>query len=88
MKRNHIFRLLAVTCLLALAGGGCSQRAKTHYNLSQADAFFDSGQLDKAETEYLNGLKADPRNPKAIGRLGVIYYDEGRFQKAAPYLYN
>ena len=88
MKNNHVVLILAGACLVALAGAGCSQRAKTTYNLSRADSLFDSGQFDKAEAEYLNALHANPRNPKAIGRLGLIYYDEGRFQKAAPYLYN
>ncbi len=78
--------MVGASCLVALAG--CSQRAKTSYNLARADALFDSGQFDQAETEYIKALNADSRNPKAIGRLGLIYYDEGRFQKAAPYLYN
>src|SRR5579863_709760 len=87
MKKNPIFLILSAACLLALAGAGCSQRAKTSHNLNLADQLFDSGQFDKAETEYLNALKAEPRNAKAIGRLGLIYFDEGRFQKAAPYLF-
>ena len=88
MKRNHVLLIFAAAALLGLAGAGCSQRARTNYNLARADALFDSGQFDKAEAEYLNAFHTDPRNAKAIGRLGIIYYDEGRFQKAAPYLYN
>lgn len=87
MKKNPIFLILSAVCLLALAGAGCSQRAKTSYNLGRADQLFDSGQFDKAETEYLNALRAEPRNTKIIARLGIIYFDEGRFQKAAPYLF-
>lgn len=87
MKKNPIILLLAATCLIALAGAGCSERAKKTYNLGPADQLFDSGQFDKAETEYLNALHVNPQNAKAIGRLGLIYFDEGRFQKAAPYLF-
>lgn len=72
---------------MALAGAGCSKRAQTTYDLSAADRFYAAGQYDKAETEYLNALHASPQNARAIGRLGLIYFDEGRFQKAAPYLY-
>jgi tetratricopeptide (TPR) repeat protein len=87
MKQNPIIVILAAACLVALIGAGCSERAKTAYNLAAADRFYDSGQFDKAETEYLNALRAEPGNAKAIGRLGLIYFDEGRFEKAAPYLF-
>ena len=87
MKKNHIVQILAAAGLLALAGAGCSQRANKTYNLGPADQYFQSGQFDLAESEYTNALHADPDNATAIGRLGLIYFDEGRFQKAAPYLY-
>ena len=87
MKKNQLFPILAAACLLALAGAGCSQHANKTYNLGPADEYFDSGQFDKAEAEYVKAMHADPQNAKAIGRLGLIYFDEGRFQKAAPYLY-
>ncbi|MGH7979149.1 MAG: tetratricopeptide repeat protein, partial [Limisphaerales bacterium] len=87
MKKHQIFPVLVAACLGGLALAGCSQRAKTHYSLQRANAMFESGQFDRAESEYLNVLRADPRNAQAIGRLGLIYYNEGRFQKAAPYLY-
>jgi tetratricopeptide (TPR) repeat protein len=86
MKMNPVALILAAAFLMALAGAGCSKRAQTNYNLRPADRFYDAGQYDNAETEYLNALRANPRNAKAIGRLGLIYFNEGRFQKAAPYL--
>jgi tetratricopeptide (TPR) repeat protein len=85
MKKIHLFLMLS-TILLVVAGLGCS-RAKKTYFLDQANRWFDSGQFDKAEIEYLNVIRADPQNAQAIGRLGVIYFDEGRYQKAAPFLY-
>jgi tetratricopeptide (TPR) repeat protein len=85
MKKIHLFLMLA-TVLLVVAGVGCS-RARKSYFLDQANRWFASGQFDKAEIEYLNVVRVDPRNAQAVGRLGVIYFDEGRFQKAAPYLY-
>src|ERR1700733_7861100 len=85
MKKIHILLMLS-TVLLVVAGVGCS-RARKSYFLDQANHCFDSGQFDKAEAEYLNVIHVDPQNTQAVGRLGVIYFDEGRFQKAAPYLY-
>jgi tetratricopeptide (TPR) repeat protein len=87
MKKNPVILILTAASLIALIGAGCSQRAKTSANLTSADRLFDSGEFDQAETEYLNALHTDPHNAKAIGRLGLIYFDEGRFQKAAPYLF-
>jgi tetratricopeptide (TPR) repeat protein len=87
MKKYPVLLFFAAA-LLVLAAAGCSAKVKKSYYLDQANRAFDAGQFDKAEVEYLNALHADPRNPVAMGRLGVIYFQEGRFQKAAPYLYN
>jgi tetratricopeptide (TPR) repeat protein len=87
MKKIHIFLTLLAAAALAVAISGCSSGAKKSYYLGRANHWFDTGQFAKAEIEYLNVLHVDPQNPIAIGRLGVIYFDEGRFQKAAPFLY-
>jgi len=34
----------------------------------------------------LNVLRNDPLNAEAIGKLGSIYFDEGRIQRAAPFV--
>jgi tetratricopeptide (TPR) repeat protein len=88
MKNYRVLLLFVAAALLVAAGAGCSAKVKKSYYLQQADRAFDAGQFDKAEIDYLNVLHADPRNPVAMGRLGEIYFQEGRFQKAAPYLYN
>ena len=85
MKKIHLL-LMLFTILMVIVGTGCSRAKKSHF-LAEADRSFDSGQFDKAEAEYLDVIHVDPRNARAIGRLGVIYFDEGRYQKAAPYLY-
>lgn len=87
MKKNHVFLALSAAAVLVIAGAGCSKSSKTAYYLGRANRWFTAGQYDKAEIEYLNVLRRDPENALAIGRLGDIYFDEGRFQKAAPYLY-
>jgi len=85
-KITHIAFLLVALVLLAAAGAGCTAKAKKIYHLSRADKFYDAGKLDRAEIEYLNVLRNDPANARAYGRLGVIYYDEGRLQRAVFFL--
>ncbi len=88
MRKYYVHLMFVAATLLVVAGAGCSEKVKTSYHLERANRSFDSGKFDQAEIEYLNVLRMDPRNPAAMGRLGIIYFDEGRFQKAAPYLYN
>jgi len=84
MKNYHALLLFFAAALLVAAGAGCSAKVKKSYYLEQANRSFDAGQFDKAEVQYLNVLHADPRNPVAMSRLGIIYFQEGRLQKAAP----
>jgi len=54
--------------------------------MDRADRYFSAGQYDAAEIEYLNVLRIDRRDPQALGRLGVIYFDQGRIGKSLPFL--
>jgi putative PEP-CTERM system TPR-repeat lipoprotein len=81
-----ILILLAVV-LLAGINTGCSASAKKAYHLQKANQYFDAGQYDQAEQEYLTVLrKYDHENAQAIIRLGTIYFNEGLVQKSAPFL--
>src|ERR1019366_8707300 len=62
-------------------------KAKAARHLKQANHFFDAGEFDKAEIEYINVLRSDPRNSRAMGQLGKIYFDQGSISRAAPYLF-
>jgi len=76
--------LIAVS--FVFAGAGCSKQAKSARHLAEADRYFAAQDYDKAEVEYKNAFQADPNNAAAIGRLGVIYLDQGRMAQAFPYL--
>ena len=78
--------MLAMVATLALGGAGCTAKAKKAYHLSRANRFYKADQLDKAEIEYMNVLRYDSANVQAYGRLGLIYYEEGRVQRAAFFL--
>ena len=74
---DHFGRVLPIGC--------SSERKKTGF-LKRANRYFESGEFDKAKIEYLNVLKADPRNATAIRQLGVIWYEQGAPLNATPFL--
>jgi len=87
MKKT--LRLLVTVAALAWVASlntGCTAKMKKAYHESRADKFYAAGQLDRAEIEYLNVLRNDHLDAKAFARLGYIYFDQGRFQTAAPFL--
>ena len=62
--------VLATILLLVMAGAGCSAKAKKAYHQSRANRYYNAGQFDRAEIEYLNVLRYDAGNGQAYGRLG------------------
>ena len=76
----------ALLLMAVMASTGCTKAVKRARHMSRANHYYDSGELDKAEIEYLIVLNNDRGNAQAIGRLGLIYYDEGRFERAFAYL--
>lgn len=86
IKHMRILWVLLVAASLALAGTGCTAKAKKAYHLSRADKYYNAGQFAAAEIEYINALRFEQNNPQANSRLGVIYYAQGRLQRAAFFL--
>ena len=72
--------------VIVLLGSGCSPAAKRDRLLQTADEHYKAGDYDKAEVEYLNVLKAERGNPRAVVRLGLIYTEQGRIGPAISYL--
>jgi len=87
MTKLHYFLIMAVAGLLVVGSTGCSAKATAARHLQRANRYFDAGQYDRAEVEYINVLRNDPQNAGAYGRMGIIYFDEGRYQSAAPFLF-
>ncbi len=82
-----LFPLLTAALLTSLTAG-CSAKARTARHLQRADNYFAAGQYAKAEIEYLNVLQRDRLNARAFGRLGTIYYEQGRLGHAYAFLTN
>ena len=68
-----LFTALLLTTLL----GGCSREAKMARHLERADSYFKSGDYEKARIEYLNVLKLEQVNPRAIRQLGCMFQEQG-----------
>jgi tetratricopeptide (TPR) repeat protein len=83
-------RLVVLLGLVAVFSGACSRdEPKTDQHLSQANDYFLAEQYQKAEAEYrdvLRGARPDQADATAIGRLGIIYLEEGQLRKAFPLL--
>jgi tetratricopeptide (TPR) repeat protein len=86
--KTHIklLPLLAVVLVIALAGGGCTAKVRKAYHERKAEKFYLAGDFDKAEIEYLNVVGSEQDNRLAVARLGGMYYDQGRLQRAMYFL--
>jgi tetratricopeptide (TPR) repeat protein len=87
MKKNFkLWPVIVALVIAGIAGTGCTAKVKKAYHERKAQKYFAAGDLDRAEIEYLNVLKNDRENVAAVTRLGGIYYDQGRLQRAAYFL--
>ena len=86
-KITRLFCILSAVALLAMVSSGCSAKAKAARHLKKADALFAAGQYEAAELEYVNVLRFDHENARAINQMGTIYFEGGRLQKAVPFLF-
>jgi tetratricopeptide (TPR) repeat protein len=87
MGRNVPWFCAAVAVvLLAIAGVSCSPSANKARHLEQADRYYEAGDYDKAEVEYISVLHADSQHPHALARLGLVYFEQGRLDRALPLL--
>ncbi len=78
--------LVALPLFLLLVWTGCSRDARETRSNKKGDEYLAAGDLDKAEVEYLNALKAQPTSAYAISRLGILYFQQGRLSRAPAYL--
>lgn len=74
--------MLTHVAVLIIVCGGCTKRAKVTRHMQRADHYYADGDYDKAEVEYINVMRLDPNSARAIGRIGVMYLEEGRVEHA------
>jgi tetratricopeptide (TPR) repeat protein len=80
------FASFVLAVFLAASGGGCSRETTPAQRLQTADKHFQAAEYEKAEIEYLNVLKAQPRHTTATARLGIISQIQGQWTKALAWL--
>src|SRR6266487_1336887 len=67
MKKLICFALSGV---LVLGLAGCSKGSRKARHLQRGERDYVAGQYEKAEIEYLNALRLDPKSVMAVQRLG------------------
>jgi tetratricopeptide (TPR) repeat protein len=78
-------RFATALALVALATG-CSREGRKAGIIKKADEYFAAGEFDRAEIEYKNVIQVGGLDPHAIGRLGILYLEQGRGARAFSYL--
>ena len=82
--KSIILNLLALA--LCVSTISCGKQSRFDRHLNRADAAFAAGDYDTARIEYLNAMRIDGSNPRAITQLGLLYHDMGSLRQAAPFL--
>ena len=82
----QVLRSLVLLGLVGFFAVGCSKEARKGRYVEKANRYFEAGQYDKAEIEYLNALRLDGKNPVVIRGLATIFYDQGRTVSAFTFL--
>lgn len=73
-------------CVALLLVAGCSVESRKASHTRRAEEYLAEGRLDRAEIEYLNVLRLDPKAGDPLGKLGLIYFEQGQLGRALPYL--
>lgn len=80
-------QLALALSLLAVITAACSPNDQTKdQRLARANDYFLAEQYEKAEAEYRDVFHATEADPMVMGRLGIIYFEEGQLRKAFPLL--
>ena len=77
-RRFRIFLLFTASVALLAFATGCSREGKKASLVKRADDYYAAGDFDKAEIEYKNVIRLAGFDPHSVGRLGIIYFDQGR----------
>ena len=84
-KTNGAFFVVAC-CVALVLGPGCSKESRKARYLKNGYKYYSARQYDKAEVEYLNAIRLDSQNGVLIQRLGAIYFEQGRLERAFGFL--
>jgi tetratricopeptide (TPR) repeat protein len=77
---------LLLVAVVAVLGCARSPEASKARHLSRADDYFDRQRFQEAIIEYMNVLRFDPANARAITRLAVAHFETAQLGRAFPFL--
>src|SRR6188472_2412624 len=88
-KLTSRWLLLVTILVLGMISSSSCQRSpqarKAHY-LARADRYFAGGLYHEAIIEYLNVLRIDPTNTRALRNTGLAHFELGRRGQAYQFL--
>lgn len=77
--KSLAYRLsLVLLACAVLAGAGCSNQARMERRVAKGNKLIAAGDYKSAEVEYRAALQLSPDNPKVLGRIGIMIYNQGR----------
>jgi Tfp pilus assembly protein PilF len=79
-------RTIVAALVVVLIAAGCSAEARKARHLNRGEKYFASNEFEKAKLEYLNVLRADPKNATACKRMGAIWIQQGVPLRAGAFL--
>lgn len=78
--------MVATLIGLSFPVSSCTKAAKASRHSERADQYFKDGEYEEAKIEYMNVLRLDGINRRAIQRIGQIWWVQGSPIQAAPFL--
>ena len=68
---------LLAALLMVVALTACSREARKARHLGRAESHFKAGDYEKAKIEYLNVLRLERNNFRALRQMGLIFQEQG-----------
>jgi Flp pilus assembly protein TadD len=85
LASHGIRTTLVAGCLLVLAAG-CARQDKFSELLTRGDEAVATNRYDDAEKIYLEALVLRQTDPQVIGRMGILYYNQGQLARSYAFL--
>lgn len=82
MNTRNLTLALGVAVAVVVFGSGCSKQSRFERALATGDTYLAEGQYDLAQDSYEIALRFLPDDHRAVGRLGVLGFRQGKLVPA------
>ncbi|RXK52876.1 tetratricopeptide repeat protein [Oleiharenicola lentus] len=83
---SHGFRAAMVTGLLLVLTTGCTRKDDFAEQLKRGDEAVATNRYDDAEKIFMDALVLRQTDPQVIGRMGILYYNQGQIARGYAFL--